>query len=78
MGFVETYYSYPQLFVRAYDPEYPDDYALETVTINVARNEYSPQFDRQAYTVTINETEPVGTNILTLTASDQNSGVKNV
>ncbi|KAK3745550.1 hypothetical protein RRG08_040225, partial [Elysia crispata] len=62
------------LYVRAYDPEYPLDYAEEDVTIRIARNEYSPVFSVPSYTILINETEPVGTNILTVQATDQNQG----
>ncbi|GFS23625.1 protocadherin Fat 4, partial [Elysia marginata] len=62
------------LYVRAYDPAYPQDYAEEDVVISVARNEYSPSFLLPSYSVRINETEPVGTNILTIQATDQNAG----
>ncbi|RUS82555.1 hypothetical protein EGW08_009685 [Elysia chlorotica] len=62
------------LYVRAYDPEYPQDYAEESVLIRVARNEFSPVFSLPSYTVLINETEPVGTNIFTVQATDQNQG----
>jgi hypothetical protein len=61
--------------VRAYDPSYPDDYAETVVTCPVVRNEYAPKFLQEAYNVTINETDPVGYNFLTVSATDNNTRV---
>ncbi|KAK0048619.1 protocadherin Fat 4, partial [Biomphalaria pfeifferi] len=68
-GNLQTY----QLYVRTYDPEYPLDYVDEVVNIPVNRNEYAPVFDSASYAVTINETDPVGRNILTVHAKDNNT-----
>lgn len=61
--------------MRAYDPAYPYDYAETVVSIPVNRNEYPPVFNQSAYTITINETDAVGTNILTVYATDNNTRV---
>ncbi|CAG5130538.1 unnamed protein product, partial [Candidula unifasciata] len=62
-----------QLYVRAYDPAYVDDYAEEVIFFTVNRNEYAPVFNQSAYVITINETDAVGTNILTVVATDNNT-----
>lgn len=63
------------MWVKAYDPAYPDDYAVAPIYFNVNRNEYPPEFNQAAYVVTINETEAVGTVILTVSATDRNTRV---
>ena len=59
------------LRVRAYDTAYPDQIATATVAIGVSRNEFAPVFTQSPYRVTINETLPLGTCILSVSASDE-------
>ena len=41
-----------------------------TVTINIARNEFSPEFDENIYQSTISEHDAVGMNITRVHAND--------
>lgn len=53
------------------------DFAEETVSISVSRNVHAPEFTEINYFVQLNETEPVGSLILTITATDDDAGVSN-
>ena len=46
-----------------------------TVTINVNRNEFAPLFFNTTYYADILETQSIGSSIVTVTASDQDSSV---
>ena len=56
--------------VEAYDTAFPDQRAREDVLINVIRNPNTPVFQNQLYTEVISETQPLGTLVLCLTATD--------
>ncbi|XP_064481963.1 cadherin-related tumor suppressor-like [Ornithodoros turicata] len=62
--------------VRATDMGVPSKYAETTVTVTVtADNKYSPVFTALSYQIIIPENEPVQSEILTVTATDADSGL---
>lgn len=58
--------------VQARDHAYPEKYGTTTVQINIQRDAFTPQFERQDYTVTIPETSAVNSTvpIITVRATD--------
>ena len=69
-------FSHFQLYIQTYDTAYPTVKDIARVTIPVERNEFPPVWvPTDQYRVTINETEPVGARIFTVSATDQNIGV---
>ncbi|KAJ8319080.1 hypothetical protein KUTeg_004171 [Tegillarca granosa] len=58
------------LRVIAYDSVYPNNRDTSTVTINVQRNLFAPQFNGQPYVTTIDDNIPLGTSVITINATD--------
>ena len=64
-----------QILVEAYDSAFPDDVVSEVVVFDVLRNNYGPRFSLTTYTANINDFDPAGTFVGTVTATDQDSQV---
>ncbi len=60
-----------QLLVVVWDSGNPKIEVDTTVTITMRRNEFVPTFFPTSYEVSISEHDPVGRNITTVTATDQ-------
>ena len=66
-----------QVRVIAYDTKYPDNSVMTDVTVVVTRNANAPKFSRLRYSQRISETFPIGNDILTVEATDQD-GVSSI
>ena len=62
-----------QLQVICYDDIYPDNIATALVTIDVTRNPNDPRFVDETYEKTLDEKHPLGGNVLTIRASDDDN-----
>ena len=65
-----------QLRLTAKDQGVPQNAADTTVTITVIRNKYTPAFTARNYFKSIPDTQPIGDNILTVTATDKDPSVR--
>lgn len=59
-----------QLQLKAYETGYPDDFVTEILNVTINRNPNNPTWTTANYDVNVNEEEPFGYSVLTLSASD--------
>lgn len=62
-----------QLVVTVYDDAIPEVRATSTLTVSVARNQFSPRFTQNPYTATINSLTQVGSVVATVAATDDDN-----
>ena len=68
-----------QINVEATDKGTPRLFARLTITVNIFNNQFSPQFiPSQNYAETVDQTLNIGSNILTVTATDNDQTVSSI
>ena len=64
-----------QIQLEAFDDTYPQNKEIEYITITVNRNAHSPAFSATAYTKTVSDSFPLVTELLQLSARDEDGDV---